>query len=89
MNLTLAETLVDPETGETLEVTTVIDEDATNEEIKDQIDPSDENIPAKTEIELEAKWIEQPEDIAETKEDSKTVDTVNEDVTTEDVETTM
>ena len=55
----------------------------------DQIDPSDDSIEAKTEIELEAKWVEQPEDIAETKEDSETVDTVNEDVATEDVETTM
>ena len=80
---------IDPETGETLEVTTVIDEEVTNEEIKDQIDPSDDSIEAKTEIELEAKWVEQPEDIAETKEDSETVDTVNEDVATEDVETTM
>lgn len=80
---------IDPETGETLEVTTVIDEEVTNEEIRDQIDPSDDSIEAKTEIELEAKWVEQPEDIAETKEDSETVDTVNEDVATEDVETTM
>ncbi len=80
---------INSETGETGEITTVIDEDVTSEEIKEQVNPSDEEVQAKTEIELEAKWVEQPEDIVELTENNEILNTVNENTTTENVETVM
>lgn len=80
---------VNPETGEIEEITTVTNPDVTNEEIKEAIDPSDDSVQAKTEIELEAKWVEQPEDLAITKENNEILKTSNEDETKENVETTM
>ncbi len=80
---------INSETGETEVITTIIDESVTSEEIKEQIDPSDEESQTKTEIELEAKWVEQPEDIVVPTENNETLNIVNENVTTEVVETTM
>lgn len=76
--------VINPETGNIEEITTVIDEDVESEEVIEQIIPSDESTLGKNEIELEAKWIEQPEDIIETIETKET-----ENITKENIETSM
>lgn len=82
--------VIDPETGEEVEISTVIDEDVESTEVIEQISPSDESVLGKNKIELEAKWLEQAEDIVEDNKSSDDIIKESEEIhNIENIETSM